>query len=125
MFNIGIARDSHLVVVCTGAPRHNDFLALIDFAASIVRMEGWRGLLVDVTAVPPVLTADERADIGAYAGRTLAGCRVALVVASQDRFVVPLSAAAQDGGSVRGFVDHRDAIAWLSATAAPPTASAP
>lgn len=118
MFTVGISRASHLLLICTGAPAFNDFLALVDLAAASCRREGWARILVDCVSIPPTFTQDELARIGEYAGMTLAGSHVALVVSDEKRFDVARSAAASAGGKLRYFMNHLDAADWLLAAGA-------
>lgn len=119
MFTVGISRASHLLLICTGAPAFDDFLALVDLAAALCRREGWRRVLVDCVSVPPTFTPDELVKIGEYAGMKLAGNRVALVVPDEKRFDATRSAAASAGGKLRYFMSHLDAANWLVAAGAP------
>ena len=118
MFTFGISRASHLLLICTGAPLFNDLLALVDLAAALCRREGWARILVDCVSVPPTFTTDELVRIGEYAGMTLAGNHVALVVPDEKRFDVTRSAAASAGGKLRFFTSHLDAANWLTAAGA-------
>jgi hypothetical protein len=118
MFTVGISRASHLLLICTGAPAFNDFLALVDLAAALCRREGWARILVDCVSIPPTFTPDELVRLGEYAGMTLAGNRVALVVPDEKRFDVTRSAAAFAGGKLRYFMSHPDATNWLAAAGA-------
>jgi hypothetical protein len=118
MFTVGISRASHLLLICTGAPVFNDFLALVDLAAALCRREGWARILVDCVSVPATFTTDELVLIGEYAGMTLAGNHVALVVPDEKRFDATRSAAASAGGELRYFMSHLDAANWLMAASA-------
>lgn len=113
MFSIGISRSPNLLLICTGAPDVNDFLALVDLAAALCDRERWTRVLMDCASVPPGLTADERAQIGAYAGKMLAGRVVAIVVSDEVRFDGTRVAAASAGGTLRFFGSHLDAANWL------------
>ncbi|RYY54270.1 MAG: hypothetical protein EOO24_63810 [Comamonadaceae bacterium] len=115
MFTIGLSRGSHLLLVCSGSPTFDDFLALIDLAGAVARREGHDALLVDALGVPPTFTADQRVELGRYAARTLTGRRVALVVPSTFRFDATRAAAAQAGGALGYFESHDAAQAWLAA----------
>ena len=114
MFTVSISRASHLLLICTGGPVFNDFLALVDLAAALCRRERWTRILVDCVSVPPTFTADELVRIGEYAGMKLAGTHVALVVSNEKRFDGTLSAAASAGGKLRYFLSHLDAANWLA-----------
>jgi hypothetical protein len=118
MFTVGISRASHLLLICTGAPVFNDFLALVDLAAALCQREGWTRILVDCVSVPRTFTPDELVHIGQYAGMTLAGNHVALVVPDEKRFDVTRFAAASAGGKLRYFMNHLDAADWLTAAGA-------
>ncbi|RYG07309.1 MAG: hypothetical protein EON92_18645 [Burkholderiales bacterium] len=114
MFTVGISRASHLLLICTGTPVFDDFLALVDLAASLCRREGWARILVDCVSIPPSLTPDELVRIGRYAGTALAGTHVALVVPDEKRFDATRSAAAAAGGTLRYFTFHPEAASWLA-----------
>ena len=79
------------------------------------RREGWPRILVDCVSVPPTFAMDDLVRIGEYAGTTLAGNHVALVVPDEKRFDVTRSAAASAGGKLRFFTSHLDAADWLVA----------
>jgi len=115
MFTVGISRAPYLLLICTGDPAVNDFLALADLAAALCRREGWTRVLIDCASVPPVLTIDKRAQLGAYAGSILSGKHVAVVVPDENRFEVTRFAAASAGGTLRFFTNHKDAADWLEA----------
>lgn len=114
MFNIGISRHAYLLLVCSGGPTYNDFLAMIDLASNVAAREGWTRVLVDCMGVPATFTADERVALGKYAATALSGKRVGLVVPSTERFDVTQSAAASAGGMLRYFRTHQDADTWLA-----------
>lgn len=114
MVTIGISRASHLLLICTGAPVFDDFLALVDLAVALCRREGWSRLLVDCASVPPTLTADERAQLAAYAGAALPDKHVAVVVADATRFEDARSAAASAGAKLCYFTNNADAAHWLA-----------
>jgi hypothetical protein len=114
MFTISISRASHLLLICTGMPVFDDFLALADLAAALCRREGWPRVLIDCASVPPTFTEDELVRISAYAGTALADKYVALVVADEGRFENTRSAAASGGATLRHFTSHRDAALWLA-----------
>ncbi|MBG9390575.1 hypothetical protein [Caenimonas aquaedulcis] len=113
MFSVGISRASHLLLICTGAPRFNDFMALVDLAAALSRREGWTRILVDCVSVPATFDPDELVSIGQYAGATLGGTRVAIVVPDEKRYDATRSAANSAGGRLRYFTNHLDAAHWL------------
>ena len=115
MITVGLSRSTHLLLICTGLPVFDDFLALVDLAAAMCRREGWTRILVDCVSVPPTFNADELVRIGDYAGRTLAGINVALVVPEEKRYEGTRSAAASAGGKLRYFMSHLDAANWLMA----------
>jgi hypothetical protein len=117
VFTIGISRSPYLLLTCTGEPAFNDFLALADLAAALCAREGWTRVLMDVTSVPPALTADERVRIGVYVGKMLPGKHVAVVVPDENRFDATRSAAAFAGGILRFFTNLLDAAAWLETAA--------
>lgn len=117
MFTVGISRASHLLLICTGAPVLEDFLALVDLAAGLCRRERWTRILVDCVSIPASFTADELVRLGKYAGMMLAGKQVALVVPDVKRFDAARSAAASEGGTLRYFMSHPEAAGWLSAAA--------
>lgn len=114
MLTIGISRASHLLLICTGAPLLDDFLALVDLAVALCRREGWTRLLVDCASVPPTFTAHERAQLAAYAGAALPDKHVALVVADATRFEDARPAAASAGAKLRYFASNADAAHWLA-----------
>lgn len=114
MVTIGISRASHLLLICTGAPVFDDFLALVDLAAALCRREGWSRLLVDCASVPPTLTEDERAQLAAYAGAALPDTHVAVVVADATRFDDARSPAASAGPKLCYFTSNADAAHWLA-----------
>ena len=119
MFTIGVSRTPYLLLICTGEPVYNDFLALVDIAAALCGREGWMRVLVDCASVPPTFTPDERAQLGAYAGKMLPGRNVALVVPDEKRFEATRSAAASEGGKLRYFTSHFDAANWLETAGHP------
>ena len=118
MFTVGISRGPHLLLICTGVPVFHDFLALVDLAAALCRREGWARILVDCISIPATFTTDELVRIGEYAGGTLAGKKIALVVPDERRFDLSRSAAASAGGKLRYFTSHLDAADWLVAALA-------
>lgn len=113
MFNIGISRGSSLLLVCTGSPQYNDFLALIDLAAHVSAREKRDRVLVDCSSLAPVFSLDERTFLGTYAGKVLTGIHVALVVTDVRRFFSTQFAAAQSGGRLRYFTTLAQAGSWL------------
>jgi hypothetical protein len=117
VFTVGISRAPYLLLTCTGNPAFKDFLALADLAAALCRRERWTRVLMDCVSVPPVLTADERVRICAYAGEMLPGKHVAVVVPDEKRFEATGSAAASTGGMLRFFASHLEAASWLEAAA--------
>jgi hypothetical protein len=117
VFTISISRAPYLLLTCTGDPTSNDFHALVDLAGALCLREGWTRVLMDFTSVPPTLTADERVQIGAYAGKILPEKHVAVVVPDENRFDATRSAAATTGGILRFFTNLLDAAAWLEAAA--------
>jgi hypothetical protein len=120
MVTVGISRASHLLLICTGAPVFDDFLALVDLAAALCRREGWSRILVDCVSIHPTLTPDELVRIGSYAGLALAGKQVAVVVPDVKRHDGTRSAAASAGGQLRYFTRHPEAASWLAAAAPAP-----
>lgn len=114
MFTIGISRGSHLLLICTGAPVFDDFLALADLAAALCRREGWSRVLIDCACVPATLTADERVQIATHASSVLTGKRVALVVADDERYENARAALASAGATLHFFTAHLDAANWLA-----------
>lgn len=114
MFNICVSRTAYLLLACTGQPVHDDFLTLIDVAASVCQRENWSRVLVDCSSLPPTLGAPELAGLGRVAGAALARRYVALVVADTERFAPTQRQAEDAGSSFRLFTNHLDASDWLS-----------
>ena len=125
MFTIGISRASHLLLICTGTPVFDDFLALADLAAALCRREAWGRVLIDCASVPATFTADERTRLGAYAAAALPDKHVAIVVADEMRFVAARSEGASMGAKLRYFASNAVAAHWLSGDAAGRTGPAP
>lgn len=120
MFTVGISRASHLLLICTGAPDFYDLLATIDLVATLSRREGWDRILVDCVSVPRTFTPEELVVIGEYAGMTLAGTHVALVVPDEKRFDVIRPPTDSAGANLQFFKSNLDAANWLMAASEHP-----
>jgi len=118
MFNIGISRHTQLWIVCTGPAQHSDWLTVVHLAADLVKREGWRSILFDLSSIPPALSADELADLARYTATSLSGVRLAIVARARPHQPSTEAAARQAGGMLRYFEDHASAVKWMrSATA--------
>ena len=113
MFNIAISRHEYLVVVCTGGPVLNDYLATVGLVADIVRREGTRSVLIDLASIPYGLSDEDRLQLARSAAERLPDVRLAVVAYTPWRLQQPESLAQRAGLQVRVFGDISEARSWL------------
>lgn len=113
MFNIGISRNSSLMLVCTGVPIYSDFVALVNLAVDVCRRESFHRVLIDMSSIPPTFCAEDREKLGRFAGAKLQGKQVALVVPSPERLEGARAAASASGGTLQYFTSYHSAVEWL------------
>jgi hypothetical protein len=113
MFNIALSRHEYLVVVCTGSPVLNDYLAAVGLIADVVAREGTRSVLIDLASIPYGLSDEDRLALARSAAERLAGVRLAVVAYTPTRLQQPESVAQRTGLQVRVFGDISEARSWL------------
>ncbi len=115
LFNVAVQHAGPiLLVVGTGPAQLLHLCGLVDLAARVARMGGYRRLLVDLLAVDPELSFTDHLQLGAHAAQMLAGIdKVATVVPREQRKGSSEKAAQQHGLRLRTFSDMHEAENWL------------
>lgn len=114
-FSLAIHHDTYLLLVATGDARLSDLLGLVDLAARIAKVEGYRRVLADLISITVLFSDDEFRELQVRAAKTLSHLeRLAYTVPAcynKDKGDPPPRANAV---VVRGFSDLQQACAWMA-----------
>jgi hypothetical protein len=119
IFNIGIQHGGlALFVVGTGAAQICDMLSLIDAAATVSRIKGYRCVSIDLLAATPMLDTREHEQLGAHAANVLRHVgKVAVIVSIDHPDRTACETAKREGLNIEVFTDLHVADTWLSSGA--------
>ena len=116
IFNIGVQHGGPaLLVVGTGEAQVCDMLSLIDVAATVSRIKGYRCVSIDLLAATPLMDAREHEELGSHAANVLRHVdKVAVVVSVDHPDRTACAVAQREGLNLEVFTDLHVADAWLS-----------
>jgi hypothetical protein len=115
-FAVAIAHEqAHLLVSASGPASLPDILGLIDMAATIAGMAGYRRVLINLMQVEIGFAFTEHLQIGARAAEKLRGMeRVASIVDPRFRIGTSEKAAQKMGLQLRTFTSLDEGMQWLA-----------